>query len=61
MRMKRTIYLIYFMILMSAIFYRTAKADSTLVNNKTINKIAVNRVKDGTEVVIGLNAEIRPK
>ena len=59
--MKRTIYLIYFMIFMSAIFYRTAKADSTLVNNKTINKIAVNRVKGGTEVVIGLNAEIRPK
>jgi hypothetical protein len=61
MRMKRVIYLIYFMILISAIFYRTVKADSTAVNKKIINKITVNKVKNGTEVVIGLNGKIRPE
>jgi hypothetical protein len=63
---KRVIYFIYMMILVSAVFYRTVKADSRLewqeiVEGPIINSVELVKLEGGTDVVIGLNERIKPK
>lgn len=63
---KRVIYFIYLLILVSAVFYRTVRADSKLewqeiVEAPIIDRVELLKLDGGTDVVIGLNERIRPK
>lgn len=65
---RRVIYFVYLLILVSAVFYRTVRADSSatlewqvIEEPATIERVELLKQDQGTDVVIGLNQKVKPR